>query len=213
MIKTIIFNKNYRTLLISYVLSIAMMIMLHAALTTITNRNLEQAGRILATQIEENIFKKENFNLPESMINFVKNYPAARISFFDHEGKKIASTNDTEIRNIFNFHVMDFLAMQFLAENHYKLDDVLKGIQYSEIIWSASFNNDDQHHTFIKIVSPILSKTLINSPKNLGAIEIYFDVTAEWKMYDNTRYFGIILISMIFFTFYLVIQRIEKKEI
>ena len=209
MIKTIIF----RTLLISYVLSIAMMIMLHAALTTITNRNLEQAGRILATQIEENIFKKENFNLPESMINFVKNYPAARISFFDHEGKKIASTNDTEIRNIFNFHIMDFLAMKFLAENNYKLDDVLKGIQYSEIIWSASFNNDDQHHTFIKIVSPILSKTLINSSKNLGAIEIYFDVTAEWKMYDNTRYFGIILISMIFFTFYLVIQRIEKKEL
>lgn len=212
MLKSLILNKNYRTLLIAYLFSTFMMVLLHAALTTITNRNLEQAGKILASQIEENIFFKDNLNLPDSMIKFVKNYPAARISFYDHEGKKIISTNDTEIRNIFDFHVMDFFAMQFLPENNYRLVDALKGNQYSEIIWSASFNNDDQHHTFIKVVTPISSRTLNNSNKNLGAIEIFFDVTAEWKKYDNTRYFGILLISIIFFIFYVIIQRIEKKE-
>lgn len=214
MLKSLILNKNYRTLLIGYLFSIFMMILLHAALTRITNRNLEQSGEILANQILENIFLKDNLNLPDSMVNFVKNYPASRISFYDHEGKKIISTNDTEIRNIFNFHIMDFFAMELLPKNKYQLFDALKGYKYSEIIWSASFNNDDDHHTFIKVVTPIMSqKTLNNSNKNLGAIEIYFDVTSEWKMYDNTRYFGIILISMIFFSFYLVIHRIEKKEI
>ena len=211
-----IFNKHTKIVFsATYIFAISMIIMLHAALTTITSRSLEKETNILAQELSENIYSSSNQENQEVLLaKFIKDYPATKINIYDNEGKKIISNNENEIKNIYACCIMDYIAKLFLPENHRTIKNSLNGEMFSDIIWSANLNNTDKKYAFMKVTSPITSHFSGKQEKISGAVEVYFDITHDWKMYNNARFFGILLLTIVFFIFYMLLERniLAKKE-
>jgi hypothetical protein len=197
---------NHIILTGTFIFAIIMIMVLHAALTTLTSRNLENSVQILSRQISTNVgvndLASDDSSQQIKLLKFVEDYPALRIKFYNEKGQRIASTNNNlEIRNSQEFNVMDAIAKFFLPKNNFNLLDALNGKSYSEVIWSAYVNNQNKKYSFVKVISPVLFP---NSQKIALIMEVDFDVTKDWRKYDNTRLFCFLLISIIFSIFFVV---------
>jgi len=209
MISNILQNHPKKTLFISYIFSISMIILLHAALTTLTNRKLEHQTNILAQELSENIYSNNPSAVEVSQ--FIKNYPATKIIIYDREQKQSFTNNEKEIIPSKDCHIMDYIAQLFLPKINQNISDALRGNFFSQIIWSAYLDKKDENLVFMKVTTPITNHFNQKSEKIYGILEVYFDISHDWRMYNNTRFFGIILITIIFFMFFMLHQNKRAK--
>ncbi len=207
------YKPTTKLFLLAYVFAIFMILVLHAALTTITTKNLYSLSNLLSTQIEANIYKTDKENLKENLEKFLINFPAARINVYDNEEKIITSTSDIEVKKDSSFNFMDFIAKSFLSNKEISVKEAMEGKQLIDTIWPARTNIDNKYHIFIKTLNPIITKKSDEKDKINGVVEVFYDVSKEWIMYNNTRYFGILLISVIFFVFYLILDKNVKHAL
>lgn len=199
-----------RILAVTYLFAISMIIILHAALTTITTRSHERATNILAQELSENIYST-NHKSNEEALKFIKNYPATKIIIYDNNQQQILVSNDNKIEDTLDCRVMDYVAKLLLPKIDKNLQNALQGEFFSQINWSAKLNDEKYHYSFMKVTSPITMHFNKQHDANHGVVEVYFDITRDWIMYNNTRLFGLLLITIIFFIFYLVVAGKLKR--
>jgi hypothetical protein len=133
----IISNKNTKNILIgSFIFAIIMIIILHAALTCIIRSNLEHSANILVQQMSYNIYstneegvaisnsdfssEPENNNYLRFILQsleFIKNYPAAKINIYNAHKRKIISSNSEEINKANEYNLMDYIAKSIINED------------------------------------------------------------------------------------------------
>lgn len=199
-----------RILAVTYLFAISMIIILHAALTTITTRSHERATNILAQELSENIYSTDHKSNEEAL-KFIKNYPATKIIIYDNNQQQILVSNDNKIEDTLDCRVMDYVAKLLLPKIEKNLQNALQGEFFSQINWSAKLNDEKYHYSFMKVTSPITMHFNKQHDANHGVVEVYFDITRDWIMYNNTRLFGLLLITIIFFIFYLVVAGKLKR--
>lgn len=208
------FNKNpKKILLLTYIFAISMIIILHAALTTITTRAHERETNILAEQLSKNPnFSEDDFQ------KLLADYPATKVVLYDKDLKQIYQNNENIISPTTDTRFMNYIAKFLLPTIDKDLKNAIDGQFFSQILWAAKLNNEDDKRSFMKVIAPISNHfnknhrqlNKINGPI-YGVLEVYYDISYDWRMYNNTRLFGIMLITIIFFVFYLLIDERDKK--
>lgn len=202
-----------KVLLFSYIFSILMIVILHAALTTITTRALEKQTNILAEQLSHTP------NFLENDLKLISNYPAHKVVIYDRDLKQVYQSNENNIVPTDVCYFMDYIAAAFLPKIEKDSKNALSGQFFSQIIWSAKFNNEDRNYSFMKVLSPISihfnenhHQMNQNNEQIYGVLEVYYDITSDWRMYNNTRFFGFLLITIIFFIFYSLLEAQTKNN-
>ena len=209
MISNIIQKHPKKTLIISYIFSIFMIILLHAALTTLINRKFEHQTNILAQELSENIYS--NKLSTEEISKFIENYPATKIIIYDTEQKQSFASNDKTVLLSKDCRIMDYVAKLFLPKINKNISDALDGNFFSQIIWSANLNKEDKKLPFLKVTTPITNHFNQKHEKIYGVLEVYFDISYDLRMYNNTRFFGIVLITIMFFMFFILHENKNSK--
>ena len=99
----------------------------------------------------------------------------------------------------------------FLPKIDKNISDALDGNFFSQIIWSANLDKEDKKLSFLKVTTPITYHFNQKHKKIYGVLEVYFDISYDLRMYNNTRFFGIVLITIMFFMFFMLYENKNSK--
>ncbi len=221
------FNKNTgKILVISLIFSILMVIILHAVLATLVKRNFEQSASIFTESLSDNVYmpnytgdsymldSKNNpqyLNLILKTLEFIKDYPAVQINIYNANAQKIISTNKNTINPYYLNHqynfakLMDLISKAIIQRDKQNINNALAGEVFSQLFILAKFNHESIG-SLLKITLPIIVNFDQKTDQVIGVVEIYYDITQQWKMLSNTRFFVILLMGILFLVNYLLIR-------
>ena len=221
------FNKNTgKILVISLIFSILMIIILHAALATLVTNNFEKSASIFTESLSENVYlpnytgnsymlnSKNNpqyLNLVLKTLEFIKDYPAVQVSIYNANAQKIIATNKNSINlyysnNQYSFSkLMDLITKTIIQKDKVDINNALAGQSFSEVFTSARFNYQSIG-SLIKVTLPITVNFDQKIDQVIGVVEIYYDITKEWKILAKTRFFVILLLIIMSFINYILIK-------
>lgn len=211
-------SSNKKIAFSAFIFAFLMVVILHAALISMIKRDYQESGKILTSQIADSFYtpiigdSEPTGDLSASLkyqdfvtqtTNFLKNYPAANISIYDENGKKVYSSNTDEIMVYKDAKFMDYIAGFFLLEAD-KADLENKN-GFSQIIWSADFDHK-RDQAFVRVVEPMFVDKM-----KVGNVEVMYNFSRHLWMLDNTRFFCLMLVIGIIASYFILIDRNFKE--
>lgn len=231
-----VFNRYTNIILIiSFIISLFLMIITHASLFCIIRGDLEGSASIFTKSLSENIYQNSDVNeeiilnsnrnpnhakIILKILEFIKDYPAVQINIYNKYGDKIISSNESVIdkhhaNEDYDINVLlDSIASRLIPNDFSKnIYSSLKGDGFNHVLISTKVDNKVK--ALFRESLPIIVKNKNDNDQIIGVSEIYYDISDQLVKLANLRMFLMTIISLLFLISYVLIRNnlLEVKKL
>lgn len=198
-------NKNVKIILLLIFIASVIALILHSALFTIVRNDYQRSAKILAEQILVNVYLAgidplDADKTASKINNFINTYPAEKIKITDKNDKEVFVNNNYAFNKKEKESVLDQISLYLIANSS----------SPSQVILNPEGKLGKNYKAVIAVKVPLDLKINKQEIDSFGSMIVYYDISREWQMLNNTRFFIINLLALVFSISYVLILNDRK---